>query len=75
SGCQVEFPLLTVLTEGDVEADARIASSLLGHRYFRLNPLLPRSVALDAWEMIPLLLRWAKEAELAEIKKWLNQYW
>lgn len=74
-GCQLEFPLLTVLTEGDVEADAHLAESLLSSRYWRLNPLLPRPISLDAWQEIPRLQRWAELVNLEDTHNWLLKYW
>ncbi|RJQ28605.1 MAG: patatin [Peptococcaceae bacterium] len=68
-------PLITVLTDGVVEADARFSSQLLAGRYFRLNPALPRPVPLDDYKQIPYLVNLAENFDLGPAIDWINDNW
>lgn len=70
-----ELPLITILTDGVVEADAHFSSQLLGSRYFRLNPPLPEPVSLDDYKQIPNLVKLAEEFDLGPTIQWIKRNW
>lgn len=68
-------PLLNVLLDGVVEADALMSNHLVKPRYWRLNPPLERPTALDDWKAIPDLIRIARDFDLGPIFDWLRKEW
>jgi len=48
---------------------------LLGDRYFRINPILPDKIPLDAWKRVPELVRIAQAENLELLKEWLGEKW
>lgn len=69
------FPLLSVLLDGSVETDTYISSRMLGDRFFRLNPTIKESIALDDYKKIPALISLGEQYDLTSACKWLDQYW
>jgi patatin-like phospholipase/acyl hydrolase len=47
---------------------------LLGERYYRLNPVLPRPIRLDNLAEAPVLRAMADEADLSGVVAWLDRY-
>jgi len=47
---------------------------ILGERYHRLDPLLPKKVDMDDVDAIPLLIDVANQADLSGTIDWLGQY-
>lgn len=70
-----EFPLLSILQDGVVEADTYYSSQLLNNRYYRLNPALPETIALDDYKQIPKLIAIAENIDLKPTIRWLQEYW
>ncbi|MFZ7102022.1 MAG: patatin-like phospholipase family protein [Peptococcaceae bacterium] len=69
------IPLLTILLDSAVEADTYYSRQLLGKHYFRINPLLPKSIYLDDYNQIPALLSLAKKYHLKPALNWLRANW
>ncbi len=69
------LPLLSLMFDGLVEADARFSSQLLGPRYYRVNPLLPKPIALDDYQKIPELISLAKDVNLRPLIHWIEHNW
>lgn len=70
------FPLLSVLSEGVVEADAHFSSQLLGPgQYCRLNPVLSEPIGLDEYKKIPELVKLGREYDLNAAINWINANW
>jgi uncharacterized protein len=68
-------PLLNILFDGVVEADAIMSRHLLGPRYCRLNPPLLRQTALDDWRAIPELIKTANDYDLQPTFDWITGNW
>lgn len=68
-------PLLNVLFDGVVEADALMSNHLVKPRYWRLNPLLSKPTALDDWRAIPDLVQTANDFDLKPTFEWIEQHW
>jgi patatin-like phospholipase/acyl hydrolase len=68
-------PLLNVLFDGVVEADAVMSHHLVRPRYFRLNPPLDRPTSLDDWKAIPDLIRTADDFDLTATFEWIEKEW
>jgi patatin-like phospholipase/acyl hydrolase len=69
------FPLLGVLLGGSVEADVYLSRQLLRNGFYRLNPLLDRSVLLDGCRDISYLRQVGGEHDLTDVVNWLKTYW
>ena len=69
------IPILSVLTDGDVEADEYISSRLLGEKYFRLNPPLPHPIGIDSYNDVPLLKEIGTKYDLVSTYTWLEKNW
>ncbi|MHB1651529.1 MAG: patatin-like phospholipase family protein [Desulfitobacteriaceae bacterium] len=69
------FPILSILFDGVVEADAYYGAQLLREQYFRLNPLLPQPMALDDYRKIPELINIAEKVDLTAVFTWIEQNW
>ncbi len=72
---QAPFPLLRILLSGVEETDTHLSSQLLGSFYYRLNPHLPNSFALDKYQAVPLLTKLAKRYSLTPTTQWLKSHW
>jgi patatin-like phospholipase/acyl hydrolase len=68
-------PLLNILFDGVVEADASMSKHLLNPRYHRLNPLLAAPTLLDDWKAIPQLVKTAMDFDLQPTFDWIEQHW
>jgi len=68
-------PLLNILMDGVVEADAMISRHLISPHYCRLNPPLARPTALDDWKAIPELIRTADDFDLGPTLEWIEKEW
>lgn len=65
-------PIIDVLFDGVSEADATLSRLLLGERYDRLNPTLPKMVNLDDYQKIPELLKLADTTDLTETERFIK---
>ncbi|WP_028402240.1 patatin-like phospholipase family protein [Ectobacillus panaciterrae] len=70
-----QFPLLSVMLNGSVEADSLYSQCLLGNRYHRLNPMLSENVALDDVKAYDLLVETALSANLQPTIQFLRHEW
>jgi len=69
------FPLISAMLDGGSELDVIVSSRLLGKRFFRLNPLLPRTVMIDDYKAIPELVALGKTYDLGPVAAWIEEYW
>lgn len=69
------FPIISILTEGAVEADTLYSFQFLGQRFFRLNPTLPEPVALDEYRKVSELLTLAESVDLGPVLTWIDRNW
>ena len=72
---QPSEPLLNILFDGVVEADATMSKHLLNPRYHRLNPPLAAPTSLDDWKAIPELIKTATDFDLQPTFEWIEQNW
>ena len=68
-------PLLNILFDGVVEADAMMSKHLLNPRYHRLNPPLAQPTSLDDWKAIPQLIKTAEDFDLTSTFQWIEKHW
>lgn len=68
-------PLLNVLFDGVVEADAVMSRHLVRPRYCRLNPPLAKPTELDNWRAIPELIKTAEDFDLQSTFDWIEAEW
>ena len=67
--------LLFVPLEGTVSMTHFQCQQLLGDRYCRVNPILPDKIALDNWKRVNLLIEIARNEDLKEVSKWVEENW
>jgi len=68
-------PLLNVLFDGVVEADAMMSRHMVRPRYWRLNPPLGQPTSLDNWKAIPQLIKTAENFDLKPTFEWIEAEW
>jgi patatin-like phospholipase/acyl hydrolase len=66
--------LISVMLDGNVGLAHYQCGRVLGERYHRLDPRLPRPVDLDDIDEIPLLKEMARQADLAATIAWLEAH-
>jgi len=66
-------PLVTLMMDGMMTVADYQCTRLLGDRFHRLAPLLPKPVALDDVERTEELIAYAREVDLAATLRWLHQ--
>jgi len=69
------FPMETLMFEGAVEADSYFSYQILKDRFYRLNPKLNQSIALDDYNQIPNLVSLAERYNISETLDWIGSYW
>ncbi|MFZ5944686.1 MAG: patatin-like phospholipase family protein [Bacillota bacterium] len=69
------MPLETIMFEGSVEADSYFSYQILKDRFYRLNPQLNKTIALDNYKEIPYLISLAQNYDLTESLYWINKFW
>ncbi|MGQ9497661.1 MAG: patatin-like phospholipase family protein [Desulfotomaculales bacterium] len=69
------FPLIAAMLNGGAELDVIISSQLLGKRFFRLNPPLPRTVMIDDYKAIPELVALGETYDLGAVAAWIEACW
>jgi patatin-like phospholipase/acyl hydrolase len=68
-------PIMNILMDGVVEADAMMSERLVARRYCRLNPPLARPTPLDDWKAIPQLIKTAEDFNLDPTFAWIEKEW
>lgn len=66
--------LVNVMLSGNVGLAHYQCQRILGPRYHRFSPLLPRGISMDDVQAIPLLIQVARQADLSETVAWLERY-
>lgn len=64
--------LPTVIWEGMIEKSVLLCQQLIGDRFFRLDPILPKEYPLDNPQVLPELHALAKEVDLSRVCQWLQ---
>jgi patatin-like phospholipase/acyl hydrolase len=67
--------LLSLMIEGSVGLADYQCKQLLGKRYLRMNPILPKPIGMDQVSQIPLLKEVAEKVNLDEAIRWLKRYY
>jgi patatin-like phospholipase/acyl hydrolase len=70
---QWAFPLIHILFEGVMGVADYQCRQLLGARYHRLSPLLPRDLALDDVKHLDELAGWAMREDIAPTVAWIRE--
>ncbi len=65
-------PLVSLMIDGVMGVAEYQCTRLLGSRYFRLEPLLPRPVALDDVAATGDLIAWAGAVDITDAVRWLK---
>jgi len=70
-------PMIKIALDRDARVVHYQTDKLLGSRYFRLAPILPESLMgdIDAWEIVPDLMKFAEKVDLSNSEQWLKGYW
>jgi patatin-like phospholipase/acyl hydrolase len=68
-------PLLNVLFDGVVQADAMMSKHLVRPHYLRINPPLKRPTPLDDWKAVPELIKTAEACDLRPAFEWIQNQW
>jgi uncharacterized protein len=67
--------LISLMLDGDSGLADYQCSQILGSRYLRLNPAMPRPIGLDAVSEIDHLKEMAQGIDLTNAVKWINRYY
>lgn len=70
-----KLPLLSIVTEGDVDSDMFVSGHLLHERYLRINPRLHEKIVLDDYRKIPELIDLANNVDLDPAIRFIKRYW
>jgi len=66
-------PLLTLMIDGMLGVADYQCARLLGGRYHRLDPALPKPVGLNDWRKTNDLIKYAEQVDIAETVGWLKR--
>lgn len=64
--------IINLVTEGSAGLADYQCRQLLGERYFRVNPLLPYSIAMDNVDEIPRMVEIGNGFDLGEVENWIK---
>jgi patatin-like phospholipase/acyl hydrolase len=67
--------LISLIMEGSVGLADYQCKQILGERYLRINPTLPKPIGLEEVSQIPLLKEVAEKANLDDAIRWLKRYY
>jgi hypothetical protein len=67
--------LLSLMIEGNVGLADYQCRQILGKRYLRMNPILPKPIGMDQVSQIPLLKEVAEKVNLDDAIRWLKRYY
>jgi patatin-like phospholipase/acyl hydrolase len=70
----VDLRIIGVMLDGSGGLADYQCRQVMGDRYHRLDPLLPRDISLDAVDQIPLLKEVASRVDLGATLAWLGQH-
>lgn len=68
-------PLVSILLNSSMGVTDYQCRQLLGEKYHRLSPLLPRPISIDGWRYRRELIQVGERADLQPAIDWLRQYW
>ncbi|GAM21422.1 hypothetical protein SAMD00019534_045970 [Acytostelium subglobosum LB1] len=67
--------LIDMLLDSNVEITDYQCHQLLGIKYHRIDPLLPRAIDLDQPKYIPMLESVANNVDLTDTVSWIEKFW
>ncbi|HID62619.1 MAG TPA: hypothetical protein EYP49_07790 [Anaerolineae bacterium] len=67
--------LISLMIEGNIGLADYQCKQVLGKRYLRINPILPKPIGMDQVDQIPLLKEVAEKENLDDAIKWLKRYY
>lgn len=67
--------LISLIMEGNVGLADYQCKQVLGKRYLRINPILPKPIGLEEVDQIPLLKEVAEKEDLSAATRWLKRYY
>lgn len=67
--------LISLMIEGNVGLAHYQCQQILGKRYLRINPILPKPIGLEQVDQIPLLKEVAEKENLDGAIRWLKRYY
>lgn len=67
-------PLTRLMIDGVMGVTSYQCTQLLGNRFWRLCPVLPAPVAIDAWNKAQELIDYARAVDLADTVAWLREH-
>lgn len=68
-------PAINAMLAGQSQVSTWVCQNLLGERFHRLNPLLPKPIALDAVDHLAELERVARQTDLLATVEFLDRNW
>lgn len=69
-------PKLTdLILDGGIEVTDFQCAQILGDRYMRVNPPLPKNMPLDCPQQMPQLVQLAQAIDLSPTQEWITKYW
>jgi uncharacterized protein len=68
-------PLVSMMIDGVMGVAEFQCRNILGDAYFRLEPLLPRPVAIDDASVVGDLIEYANAVDIREAVEWLGRNW
>ena len=66
--------MIPTFWHGMTQKSSLICDNLIGDRYHRVDPCLDKNYPLDAAEMVPELVKFATEIDLAETFAWIEKH-
>jgi patatin-like phospholipase/acyl hydrolase len=67
--------LISLTMEGNVGLPNYQCKQILGERYLRIDPILPKPIGMERIDQIPLLKEVAEEENLDDAIEWLKRYY
>ncbi|WP_099187830.1 patatin-like phospholipase family protein [Tepidibacter mesophilus] len=69
------YPLLSILFDGNMDADSYYSRELLRDNFLRVNPQISKVVDLDDYKEIPYLINVANSCDIKFVNDWINNKW
>ncbi|CAH2212669.1 patatin-like phospholipase family protein [Tepidibacter aestuarii] len=69
------YPLLSILFDGNMDADSYYSRELLRDNFLRVNPQISKSIDLDDCKEIPYLINIANSYDIKFVNDWINNKW
>lgn len=66
--------IIQVVMEGSKGLADYQCKQLLGSRYLRINPMLPKAISMDQIDQIPRMVEIGSEVDLSQANSWIKEY-